>query len=51
MLARSVFLANGKTLALEPKQIADYQAEADTAIAELKGEVGKTDAVSSAVVE
>lgn len=29
----------------EPKQAAAFQAEADTAIAELKGEVSKTDAV------
>lgn len=33
----------GRTLALEPRQVAAFQAEADQAIADLKGEVPKAD--------
>lgn len=38
-------LEGGREITFEPKQAAAFQAEADTAIAELKGEVSKTDAV------
>lgn len=43
MQAGSVELLNGRTLQLEIRQIGAFQAEADKAIADLKGEVPKAD--------